>query len=74
MTRTDIAKELRRYTLAGTVSLKQLAGFLGYKDPYRVGKKFLQDDPESQVPHLEAIGGTRYLITEVAIRLKEASK
>ena len=62
MTRTDIAKELRRFTGAGTISRTQLAEFLGEKNPSRVRKKYLEG--------LEAIGGRRYLITDVADRLK----
>lgn len=63
MIRTDIAKELRRYTGAGTIRAKELAGFLGEKNVSRVKQKYLSG--------LEAIGGRAYLITEVAERLKE---
>lgn len=62
MTRTDIAKELRRFTGAGTISRTQLAEFLGEKNRSRVRNKYLLG--------LEAIGGRRYLITDVADRLK----
>lgn len=62
MIRTDIAKELRRYTGAGTIRANQLAGFLGVKNVSRVREKYLKG--------LEAIGGTAYLITDVADRLK----
>lgn len=63
MIRTDIAKELRRYTGAGTIRAKELAGFLGEKNISRVRAKYLSG--------LEAIGGRAYLITDVAERLKE---
>ena len=63
MIRTDIAKELRRYTGAGTIRAKELAGFLGEKNISRVKQKYLSG--------LEAIGGRAYLITDVAERLKE---
>lgn len=63
MIRTDIAKELRRYTGAGTIKAKELAGFLGEKNISRVKQKYLSG--------LEAIGGRAYLITDVAERLKE---
>lgn len=63
MIRTDIAKELRRYTGAGTIRAKELAGFLGEKNVSRVKQKYLSG--------LEAIGGRAYLITDVAERLKE---
>lgn len=72
MTRSEIAKELRRFTGSGTISLTQLAAFLGQKNAYRVKQRYLMDDPDSQQPVIEAIGGTRYLITDVAIRLKES--
>lgn len=62
MIRTDIAKELRRYTGAGTIRANQLAGFLGVKNVSRVREKYLKG--------LEAIGGRAYLITDVAERLK----
>lgn len=63
MIRTDIAKELRRYTGKGTIKAKEVAGFLGDKNVTRVKEKYLRG--------LEAIGGTAYLIPEVAERLKE---
>lgn len=63
MIRTDIAKELRRYTGRGTIRAKELAGFLGVKNISRVRDKYLRG--------LEAIGGRAYLIPEVAERLKE---
>ena len=63
MNRTDIAKELRRYTGAGTIRASQLAGFLGQKNVSRVKSKYLEG--------LEAIGDRAYLITDVAERLKE---
>ena len=63
MIRTDIAKELRRYTGRGTIRAKEVAGFLGDKNVSRVRDKYLKG--------LEAIGGRAYLITDVAERLKE---
>ena len=63
MIRTDIAKELRRYTGRGTIKASEVAGFLGDKNVSRVKEKYLRG--------LEAIGGTAYLITDVAERLKE---
>jgi hypothetical protein len=63
MIRTDIAKELRRYTGKGTIKAAEVAGFLGDKNVSRVKGKYLRG--------LEAIGGTAYLITDVAERLKE---
>lgn len=63
MIRTDIAKELRRYTGKGTIRAKELAGFLGEKNVSRVSQKYLKG--------LEAIGGRAFLITDVADRLKE---
>ena len=63
MIRTDIAKELRRFTGRGTIKAKEVADFLGEKNVYRVKQKYLTG--------LEAIGGRAYLITEVAERLKE---
>lgn len=62
MIKTDIAKELRRYTGKGTIRAKELAGFLGVKNISRVREKYLRG--------LEAIGGRAYLITDVAERLK----
>jgi len=62
MTRTDIAKALRQFAGAGMITPKQLADFLGVKTVLRVSEKYLKD--------LEHIGN-RYLITEVAARLKE---
>ena len=64
MIRTDIAKELRRYTGRGTIRAKEVATFLGDKNVSRVRAKYLSG--------LEAIGGTAYLITDVAERLKES--
>lgn len=63
MIRSDIAKELRLYTGRGTIKAKEVAGFLGDKNVTRVKDKYLRG--------LEAIGGTAYLIPEVAERLKE---
>lgn len=64
MIRTDIAKELRRYTGKGTIRAKEVACFLGEKNVSRVRDKYLKG--------LEAIGGRAYLITDVAERLKES--
>lgn len=63
MIRTDIAKELRRYTGKGTIRASEVARFLGEKNVSRVREKYLKG--------LEAIGGRAYLITDVAERLKE---
>lgn len=63
MVRTDIAKELRRYTGKGTIKATEVAAFLGDKNVSRVKRKYLAG--------LEAIGGRAYLIPEVAERLKE---
>ena len=63
MTRTDIAKELRRYTGRGTIRAKELAGFLGDSNIDRVKRKYLSE--------LETIGGRAYLITDVAESLKQ---
>ena len=71
-TRTAIAKELRAFTKSGTVGVSQLAAFLGRSDQHKVKKKYLSEDPDSDVPVLSAIGGRRYLISEVAVRLEEA--
>ena len=62
MTRTDIAAALRQFTGAGMITPQQLADFLGVKTVWRVSEKYLKG--------LEHIGN-RYLITEVAERLKE---
>ena len=63
MIRTDIAKELRRYTGKGTIRASEVAEFLGDSNVSRVKQKYLSG--------LEAIGGRAYLITDVAERLKE---
>ena len=63
MTRGDIASDLRQFTGGGTITITELCKFLCLKDPYKAKRKYLHD--------LQAIGGTRYLITEVAERLKE---
>ena len=63
MIKTEIAKELRRYTGRGTIKASEVAGFLGDKNVSRVKQKYLSG--------LEAIGGRAYLITDVAERLKE---
>ena len=63
MIRTDIAKELRRFTGAGVIRASKLTRFLGEKNVSRVKQKYLVG--------LEAIGGRAYLITDVAERLKE---
>lgn len=62
MIRTDIAKELRRYTGKGTIRASEVASFLGDKNISRVRDKYLRG--------LEAIGGRECLITDVAERLK----
>lgn len=63
MIKTDISKELRRFTGKGTIKAKELAVFLGDKNVSRVRQKYLSG--------LEAIGGRAYLITDVSERLKE---
>lgn len=65
MTRTDIAAALRQYTGAGMITPKQLADFLGVKTVWRVREKYLKG--------LEHVGG-RYLIIDVARRIKEECK
>lgn len=65
MTRTDIANELRRYTGAGMITPKQLAAFIGVKSVWRVSEKYL-----SGLEHV----GNRYLITEVAERIKNETE
>lgn len=63
MTRTEIAADLRRHTGGGMITAKQLAEWLGLKQSQRVADLYLRG--------LEHIG-QRYLITEVAQRLKES--
>lgn len=63
MTRTDIAKSLRRYCGRETIRLKEIAGFIGDSNLDRVKKKYCAG--------LEAISGRMYLVTEVAERMKE---
>lgn len=65
MTRTQIAKDLRAYTGSGMITPKQLADFLGVKAVWRVSERYLKG--------LEHVGH-RYLITEVAQRIKEDAK
>ena len=65
MTRTDIAKALRQFTGAGMITPQQLADFLGVKTVWRVREKYLKD--------LEHVGN-RYLIIDVAKKLKEECK
>lgn len=65
MTRGDIASDLRKFTGGGTITCTELCRFLCVKDQYKAKKKYLQG--------LQAIGGTHYLITEVAERLKGAA-
>lgn len=65
MTRTDIAAELRRISGSGTVRVGHVCEFIGDKDKYRTKQKYLVG--------LESING-RYLVTDVAKRLKEAAE
>lgn len=65
MTRTDIAKELRRFTGKGLVTATELSRFIGDKNLHRVKVKYLVG--------LERIG-RGYLITDVADRLKEGAE
>lgn len=72
MTRTEIEKELRRYVNGACVmTLSELAGSLKIKNQYRVKQKYLQDDPDSEVPVIKALSGKRYFIKDLAIRLME---
>lgn len=63
MTRTDIAKALRRYCGRETIRLKEIAGFIGDSNKERVKRKYCAG--------LEAISGQMYLVDEVAARMKE---
>lgn len=71
MTRTEIAKALRTFTGSGTITVSELAQFVGEKNRHRVKQKYLQEDPDSAAPVLLAIDGKRYLIQDVATRLHE---
>lgn len=65
MTRGDIASDLRQFTGGGTITCTELCRFLCLKDRSKAKRKYLLG--------LQAIGGTHYLITEVAERLKDAA-
>lgn len=65
MTRGDIASALRQFTGGGTITCTELCRFLCVKDRTKAKRKYLAG--------LQAIGGTHYLITEVAERLKETA-
>lgn len=62
MTRTEIAADLRRHTGSGWITPRQLADWFGAKAVWRVSERYLKG--------LEHIGH-RYLIIEVAGRIKE---
>ena len=64
MTRTDIAKALRRYCGRETIKLHEIAGFLGDSNKGRVKRKYCAG--------LEAIGGQAYLVTEIAEKMKDS--
>lgn len=67
MTRTDIANALQKSAGGQAfITAKQLAIALGEKNMYRVKQKYLSG--------LEAVGGNRYLITEVAEQLKNSCR
>lgn len=72
MKASDIAAELRRYVDgAPTITATELARALRYSNAFRVKVDFLSPDPDSAVPEVAAINGTRYMIRDVAVRLKE---
>ena len=66
MTQTQIAKEIRRCVGGPFITAAQFAQFIGDKNVSRARRKYLQD--------LEAIDGKRYLISEVAERLKNSCR
>lgn len=64
MSAKEIAAEMRRqYPGKGFVTQSEIAAFIGEKNQYRVKKKYLTG--------LEALGGKRYLVTDVAKALDE---
>lgn len=72
MKASDIAAELRRYVDgAPTITATELAKALRYSNSFLVKLDFLAQDPDSAVPEVAAINGTRYMIKDVAVRLKE---
>lgn len=74
MTASEIAADMKSFVGAGVIYTAELARYLGYKATWRVAEKYLRDDPESRVPVIRAIGGRKYLIKEVAVRVHEAMK
>ena len=64
MTQTQIEKKLEEYTGSPFITRNELAGLLGYKKAQRVTERFLIG--------LEAVNGTRFLISEVAERIKSS--
>lgn len=71
MTRSDIAKDLRQFTGSATVTVTQLAQYVGMKNRHRVKERYLRDDPDSAVPVMKALGGKRYMVWDVSARLLE---
>lgn len=72
MKASDIATELRRYVDgAPTITATELARALRYKNAHEMKLLYLAPDPDSAVPEVAAINGTRYMIRDVAVRLKE---
>lgn len=74
MTASEIAADMRAFTGAGVISAAELARYLGYKATWRVAEKYLRDDEDSAVPVIRAVGGKKYIIKEVAVRIKESMK
>lgn len=74
MTASEIAADMRAFTGAGVISVSELARYLGYKATWRVAEKYLRDDEDSAVPVIRAVGGKKYIIKEVAVRIKESMK
>lgn len=74
MTASEIAADMRAFTGAGVITASQLAEYLGVKTAWRVREKYLRDDEDSAVPVIRAVGGKKYIIKEVAVRIKESMK
>lgn len=62
MTRTELVRDMQRYVGAGVISRKELAAYLGYRDPHNVGKF---------IKNLVPITGKRYSILDVADAIME---
>lgn len=71
MTRSEIARDLQRFTGSATVTVTELAQYVGMKNRHRVKQRYLLDDPDSAVPIMKALGGRRYMVQDVATRLLE---